>query len=103
MDPSDVMVPADVPDELIDTYVENYLNATAGTGSMNLFACDQKIEHLNDDFYGEASHSAPTTLHTCSKSVTSRSQKVRSACSPVNSASSHSTLEMHLTFHIWSS
>ena len=20
---------------------------------MNLFACDQKIEHLNDDFYGE--------------------------------------------------
>ncbi|MBV19056.1 MAG: aldolase [Euryarchaeota archaeon] len=53
MDPSDVMVPADVPDELIDTYVENYLNATAGTGSMNLFACDQKIEHLNDDFYGE--------------------------------------------------
>ena len=32
MDPSDVMVPADVPDELIDTYVENYLNATAGTG-----------------------------------------------------------------------
>ncbi len=53
MDPSDVMVPADVPDELIDTYVENFLNATAGTGSMNLFACDQKIEHLNDDFYGE--------------------------------------------------
>ena len=53
MDPSDVMVPADVPDELIDTYVENYLNATAGTGLMNLFACDQKIEHLNDDFYGE--------------------------------------------------
>ena len=48
-----MMVPADVPDELIDTYVENYLNATAGTGSMNLFACDQKIEHLNDDFYGE--------------------------------------------------
>ena len=25
--------------------------ATAGTGKMNLFACDQKIEHLNDDFY----------------------------------------------------
>ena len=25
--------------------------ATAGTGNMNLFACDQKIEHLNDDFY----------------------------------------------------
>ena len=51
MDPSDVMVPADVPDELIETYIENYLNATAGTGFMNLFACDQTIEHLNDDFY----------------------------------------------------
>ncbi|DAC11391.1 MAG TPA: aldolase [Candidatus Poseidoniaceae archaeon] len=51
MDPNDVMVPADVPDELIETYIENYLNATAGTGFMNLFACDQKIEHLNDDFY----------------------------------------------------
>ena len=25
--------------------------ATCGTGKMNLFACDQKIEHLNDDFY----------------------------------------------------
>ena len=25
--------------------------ATCGTGSMNLFACDQKIEHMNDDFY----------------------------------------------------
>ena len=25
--------------------------ASCGTGSMNLFACDQKIEHLNDDFY----------------------------------------------------
>ena len=44
-------VPADVPNDLIDTYVENMDAATAGTGKMNLFACDQKIEHLNDDFY----------------------------------------------------
>lgn len=44
-------VPADVPNELIETYIENMQLATAGTGSMNLFACDQKIEHLNDDFY----------------------------------------------------
>jgi DhnA family fructose-bisphosphate aldolase class Ia len=46
-----VSVPADVPDELIETYLENMRAATSGTGSMNLFACDQKIEHLNDDFY----------------------------------------------------
>ncbi|MEK9731141.1 MAG: hypothetical protein VW230_05230 [Candidatus Poseidoniales archaeon] len=46
-----VSVPADVPDELIETYLDNMRAATSGTGSMNLFACDQKIEHLNDDFY----------------------------------------------------
>jgi len=44
-------VPADVPDELVDTFIQNMDAATAGTGRMNLFACDQKIEHLNDDFY----------------------------------------------------
>jgi class I fructose-bisphosphate aldolase len=44
-------VPADVPDELIETFIENMNAATCGTGKINLFACDQKIEHLNDDFY----------------------------------------------------
>ena len=48
---TEVFVPADVPNELIDTYIENMNQATQGTGMMNLFACDQKIEHLNDDFY----------------------------------------------------
>ena len=48
---SEITVPADVPDELIETYLDNMHAATAGTGLMNLFACDQKIEHLNDDFY----------------------------------------------------
>jgi len=44
-------VPADVPNELHEIYEKNMDAATAGTGRMNLFACDQKIEHLNDDFY----------------------------------------------------
>jgi class I fructose-bisphosphate aldolase len=44
-------VPADVPDEMVDDYIDNMDAATCGTGRMNLFACDQKIEHLNDDFY----------------------------------------------------
>ena len=48
---SDYNIPADVPDDLADTYLENLMAATCGTGFMNLFACDQKIEHLNDDFY----------------------------------------------------
>jgi class I fructose-bisphosphate aldolase len=36
-----------------DTYIDSYLKATQGTGHLMLFACDQKIEHLNDDFFGE--------------------------------------------------
>ena len=44
-------VPADVPDELIETFIDNMDAATCGTVKMNLFACDQKIEQLNDDFY----------------------------------------------------
>ena len=46
-------VPADVPDELAETWLRNMAAATNGTGRLNLFACDQKIEHLNDDFHGE--------------------------------------------------
>ncbi|MCX8006965.1 MAG: aldolase [Coriobacteriia bacterium] len=48
-----VRVPADVPAEARETYIDNYLKATRGTGRLMLFACDQKIEHLNDDFYGD--------------------------------------------------
>jgi class I fructose-bisphosphate aldolase len=51
--PEDVRVPVDVPADARETYVENYMKATQGTGRLMLFACDQKIEHLNDDFYGE--------------------------------------------------
>ncbi len=48
-----VRVPADVPADMRETYIDNYMAATRGTGRLMLFACDQKIEHLNDDFYGE--------------------------------------------------
>ena len=48
-----VRVPADVSQEARDTYIDNYLAATRGTGRLMLYACDQKIEHLNDDFYGK--------------------------------------------------
>jgi DhnA family fructose-bisphosphate aldolase class Ia len=48
-----VPVPCDVPPEARETYANNFLKATRGTGRLMLFACDQKIEHLNDDFYGE--------------------------------------------------
>jgi len=48
-----VHVPADVPAAARETYIDNYMAATRGTGRLMLFACDQKIEHLNDDFFGE--------------------------------------------------
>lgn len=52
----DVRVPADVSAEARETYIDNYMAATRGTGRLMLFACDQKVEHLNDDFYGEGIH-----------------------------------------------
>jgi DhnA family fructose-bisphosphate aldolase class Ia len=48
-----VRVPMDVSVDFRETYIDNYMAATRGTGRLMLFACDQKIEHLNDDFYGE--------------------------------------------------
>src|SRR3974377_991826 len=53
-----VRVPADVPADMRETYIDNYMAATRGTGRLMLFACDQKIEHLNDDFYGEKADAA---------------------------------------------
>ncbi|MGA9187084.1 MAG: aldolase [Methanosarcina sp.] len=49
----DVIVPLDVPKAMRETYVNNYMEITRGTGRLMLFAGDQKVEHLNDDFYGE--------------------------------------------------
>ena len=50
--PEDVRVPADVLPEAREIYIDNYLAATQNTGRLMLFACDQKFEHLNDDFFG---------------------------------------------------
>jgi len=47
-----VRVPMDVPADVRETYIDNVMKATQGTGRLMLFACDQKIEHMNDDFYG---------------------------------------------------
>ncbi|HJJ29330.1 MAG TPA: aldolase [Methanocorpusculum sp.] len=49
---SNVNVPLDVPLDFKETYIENYNLITGGSGHLMLFAGDQKIEHLNDDFYG---------------------------------------------------
>ena len=47
-----VDVPADVPATAQETYERNMQTVTKGTGRLMLFAGDQKVEHLNDDFYG---------------------------------------------------
>ncbi len=49
----DISVPLDVPGQARHKYIENYLKITRGSGRLMLFAGDQKVEHLNDDFYGE--------------------------------------------------
>ncbi len=46
-------IPADVPEDKVEEYVSNMNRITGGSGRLMLFAGDQKVEHLNNDFYGE--------------------------------------------------
>jgi fructose-bisphosphate aldolase/6-deoxy-5-ketofructose 1-phosphate synthase len=48
----DVIVPLDVPKAMRETYAKNYIEITKNSGRLMLFAGDQKVEHLNDDFFG---------------------------------------------------
>ncbi|MEX0940159.1 MAG: hypothetical protein WDZ41_02275 [Candidatus Babeliales bacterium] len=45
-------IPADVPAAKKYDFAKNYQAITRGTNHLMLFSCDQKIEHMNDDFYG---------------------------------------------------
>lgn len=47
---NNIHVPADVPKDKEQTYINNITLVTENKGRMILFAGDQKIEHLNDDF-----------------------------------------------------
>jgi len=47
-----LIVPLDVPPGMRDAYIAHFRTLTHGTGRLMLFAGDQKVEHLNDDFYG---------------------------------------------------
>jgi len=53
---NDIIVPLDVPKTARETYLKNYLSITRDSGRLMLYAGDQKIEHLNNDFYGEGIH-----------------------------------------------
>lgn len=52
----DVRIPFDVPKKFHKQYKSNYLNLTRHSGRLMLFAGDQKVEHLNSDFYGRGIH-----------------------------------------------
>jgi len=45
-------IPLSVPAAKKDEYLKNYRYLTNGSGRLLLIAGDQKVEHLNDDFYG---------------------------------------------------
>ena len=47
-----ILIPLDVPKASQGEYMKSSQEATHGTGRLMLFAGDQKVEHLNDDFYG---------------------------------------------------
>ncbi len=53
----DIIVPADVPNSMEQEFINNYLLITKKRQRLFLFSCDQKIEHLNNDFYGADIHS----------------------------------------------
>lgn len=49
---SDLFIPADIPQHAHAEFEKNYRAITRGTNRLLLFSCDQKIEHLNRDFFG---------------------------------------------------
>lgn len=49
-------IPADVPHAMHTRYHDNYHAITGHIGRLMLFSCDQKIEHMNDDFDIDTTH-----------------------------------------------
>lgn len=47
-----LFIPADVPENSIEKFKRNFNLATGGSDRLMLFAGDQKLEHLNNDFFG---------------------------------------------------
>jgi DhnA family fructose-bisphosphate aldolase class Ia len=56
IDEKNVIVPLDVPKAARESFIKNYLTITRESGRLMLFAGDQKVEHLNADFYGKGIH-----------------------------------------------
>jgi len=52
-DKAKLNVPLDVPKGERERFLDNLTTMTGGKGRLMLFAGDQKVEHLNDDFHGQ--------------------------------------------------
>ncbi len=67
-----ISVPKTVPKNKVATYLKNYNAITLGTGRLFLLAGDQKVEHLNSDFFGpgiSAEDAYPEHLFKIAKSA----------------------------------
>jgi fructose-bisphosphate aldolase/6-deoxy-5-ketofructose 1-phosphate synthase len=53
MNQSKITIPADVPKNKHATFLKNFKAITQNTGNLMLFAGDQRVEHLNTDFFGK--------------------------------------------------
>lgn len=47
-----IIIPLDVPKSKRSEYEKNFRDLTAGSGKLLLIAGDQRVEHLNNDFFG---------------------------------------------------
>lgn len=47
-----IIIPLDVPKSKRSEYEKNFRDLTANSGKLLLIAGDQRVEHLNDDFFG---------------------------------------------------
>lgn len=54
--PQPIIVPADVSSRARRSFIHNYAAITRNTDRLFLFACDQKIEHMDLDFQGPDIH-----------------------------------------------
>lgn len=53
LEEANIFLPADIPVEKVEKFKKVFRLATGNTGRLMLFAGDQKVEHLNADFFGK--------------------------------------------------
>jgi len=90
MNNSRIYIPADVPQTMYDTFTENMQAITQGTPNSFIFSCDQKIEHLNDDFFGD--DITPDALYPEHLFTIASQSPIGAMAAPLGLISRHGTL-----------